>query len=54
VVQPNIPSGSPSSSEEGREVGSSTTDYLVIGLLVFAFFVLMWLARFARSTFRKK
>jgi methionine-rich copper-binding protein CopC len=54
VVQPNIPSGSPSSSEEGREVGSSTTDYLVIGLLVFAFIVLMWLARFARSTFRKK
>lgn len=54
VVQPNTPSPSPSASEEGREVGSSTTDYLVIALLVLAFFVLMWLARFARSTFRKK
>jgi methionine-rich copper-binding protein CopC len=54
VVQPNTPSPSPSASEDGREVGSSTTDYLVIGLLVFAFFFLMWLARFARSTFRKK
>jgi methionine-rich copper-binding protein CopC len=54
VVQPNTPSPSPSTSDEGREVGSSTTDYLVIALLVFAFFVLLWLARFARSTFRKK
>ncbi len=54
VVQPNTPSPSPSTSDQGREVGSSTTDYLVIALLVFAFFVLLWLARFARSTFRKK
>lgn len=54
VVQPNTPSPTPSTSDEGREVGSSTTDYLVIALLVFAFFVLLWLARFARSTFRKK
>lgn len=54
VVQPKTPNPSPSTSDEGREVGSSTTDYLVIALLVFAFFVLLWLARFARSTFRKK
>lgn len=54
VVQPNTPSPTPSTSDQGREVGSSTTDYLVIALLVFAFFVLLWLARFARSTFRKK
>jgi len=54
VVQPNTPSPSASASDDGREVGSSTTDYLVIALLIFAFFVLMWLARFARSTFRKK
>lgn len=54
VVQPNTPSPSPSTSDQGREFGSSTTDYLVIALLVFAFFVLLWLARFARSTFRKK
>jgi methionine-rich copper-binding protein CopC len=40
--------------DEPREVGSKTTDYLVIGLLVLTFFILMWLARFARSTFRKE
>lgn len=57
---PNIdgvtPSPSPTDSENGemREVGSELTDYLVIGLLVLAFFILMWLARFARSTFRKE
>jgi methionine-rich copper-binding protein CopC len=54
VVQPTTPTPSPSSNVDGREIGSSTTDYLVIGLLVFSFFLLMWLARFARSTFRKK
>ena len=49
------PSSEDGSSEDGsREVGSNLTDYLVIGLLVLAFFVLMWLARFARSTFRKE
>lgn len=50
------PTPSPSDSEDGemREVGSQVTDYLVIGLLVLAFFILMWLARFARSTFRKE
>lgn len=40
--------------DDPREVGSKTTDYLVIGLLVLSFFILMWLARFARSTFRKE
>jgi methionine-rich copper-binding protein CopC len=41
--------------EDGsRAVGSNLTDYLVIALLVLAFFILMWLARFARSTFRKE
>jgi methionine-rich copper-binding protein CopC len=44
----------PTSEESGREIGSDATDYLVIGLLVFTFFLLMWLARFARSTFRRK
>lgn len=50
------PAPSPTDSDEGsmREVGSEVTDYLVIGLLVLAFFILMWLARFARSTFRKE
>ncbi len=42
------------SGDEPREIGSNATDYLVIGLLVFAFFILLWLARFARSTFRKE
>jgi copper resistance protein C len=40
--------------DEPREVGSRVTDYLVIGLLILSFFILMWLARFARSTFRKE
>lgn len=40
--------------DQPREVGSSATDYLVIGLLVLAFFIMLWLARFARSTFRKE
>jgi len=51
-------SPTPTPSEDGgdgaNEVGSKTTDYLVIGMLVLAFFILMWLARFARSTFRKE
>jgi methionine-rich copper-binding protein CopC len=53
------PSPQPSTNTQGgsenqeREIGSELTDYLVIGLLVFAFLVLMWLARFARTTFRK-
>lgn len=51
---PSPESESGSTSESEREVGSSVTDYVVIGLLVLAFFVLMWLARFARSTFRKE
>jgi methionine-rich copper-binding protein CopC len=54
TVNPSTPSPSPSSSEEPRDIGSKTTDYLVIGLLIFSFFLLMWLARFARSTFGKK
>ncbi len=32
---------------------NKVTDYLVIGLLVFAFFMLILLSRFARKTFRK-
>lgn len=51
---PTPDSNGTSDDEQPREVGSSTTDYLVIGLLVFTFFILMWLARFARSTFRKE
>jgi copper resistance protein C len=53
------PTPAPSSDNQNgvdnqdREIGSKLTDYLVIGLLVFAFFALMWLARFARTTFRK-
>ncbi|MFM7463848.1 MAG: copper resistance protein CopC [Actinomycetota bacterium] len=53
VVQPNTPSPSPSASEDGREVGSSTTDYLVIALLIFAFFVLMWLATLLAQPFAR-
>ena len=51
---PTPDSNGSSDDDQPREVGSSTTDYLVIGLLVFTFFILMWLARFARSTFRKE
>jgi len=59
VIDESTESPSPGSeggsSEDGsREFGSNLTDYLVIGLLVLAFFILMWLARFARSTFRKE
>lgn len=54
----NEESPTPTPSEDGSdgvsEVGSKTTDYLVIGMLVLAFFILMWLARFARTTFRKE
>jgi methionine-rich copper-binding protein CopC len=55
VIVEESPTPSPSTSDggsEGESIGSKTTDYLVIGLLVLAFFILMWLARFARSTFR--
>lgn len=57
VIVEDSPTPSPSSSDggsEGERIGSKTTDYLVIGLLVLAFFILMWLARFARSTFRRE
>lgn len=59
VIDESTASPTPGSEDGGnedgsREVGSNLTDYLVIGLLVLAFFVLMWLARFARSTFRKE
>ncbi len=32
---------------------NKTTDYLVIGLLIFAFLILVLISRFARKTFRK-
>jgi copper resistance protein C len=54
INQPTPDPTRPNSEESERELGSSATDYLVIGLLVFTFFLLMWLARFARSTFRRK
>jgi methionine-rich copper-binding protein CopC len=54
INQPTPDPTQPNSEESERELGSSATDYLVIGLLVFTFFLLMWLARFARSTFRRK
>jgi hypothetical protein len=57
VVSEESPSPEPTtdgSNQNGTEIGSKTTDYIVIGLLVFAFFILMWLARFARNTFRKE
>lgn len=54
TVSPTPGSEDGANEDGSREVGSNLTDYLVIGLLVLAFFVLMWLARFARSTFRKE
>lgn len=54
TASPSSGSESASGEDGSREVGSNLTDYLVIGLLVLAFFILMWLARFARSTFRKE
>ncbi len=53
TATPTDPSNENSDGNTNGE-GSKTTDYIVIGLLVFAFFVLVWLARFARSTFRKE
>lgn len=54
INQPTPDPTRPASEENERELGSDATDYLVIGLLVFTFFLLIWLARFARSTFRRK
>lgn len=57
VVTEESPTPNPTdggSDQGGNEIGNKTTDYLVIGLLVLAFFILMWLARFARNTFRKE
>lgn len=57
VIMEESPTPNPSTTdggEAGGSIGSKTTDYLVIGLLVLAFFILMWLARFARSTFRRE
>ena len=57
VVSEESPSPNPTddgTDQDGVEIGSKTTDYIVIGLLVLAFFILMWLARFARNTFRKE
>jgi len=46
----NSPAPEPSNDESNP---NKVTDYLVIGLLVFAFFMLILLSRFARKTFRK-
>lgn len=54
VTKSPAPGDGVSDGEQPREIGSKTTDYVVIGLLVFTFFILLWLARFARSTFRKE
>ena len=57
VVSEESPSANPAdggTDQDGKEIGSKTTDYIVIALLVLAFFILMWLARFARNTFRKE
>lgn len=46
------PTSTPITASENSNP-NQTTDYLVIGLLVFAFFMLILLSRFARKTFRK-
>lgn len=46
----NTPIPEPSSDKSNP---NKTTDYLVIGLLVFAFLMLILISRFARKTFRK-
>ena len=46
------PTATPITASENSNP-NQTTDYLVIGLLVFAFFMLILLSRFARKTFRK-